>query len=56
MICYKAVERYFSEDGEQVEHLCGFGRCDDIDEARRIYRAGIHIVVITDAELLELRS
>lgn len=56
MTCYKAIEKYFNADGKQIENLCGFGYCKDLEEARKKYRAGIHILEISEAELKELQA
>lgn len=55
-MCYKAIEKYYNADGKQIEHLCGFGYCKDLEEARQTYRAGIHIYEISETELKELQE
>lgn len=56
MIRYKAIERFFDNGENEIEHLCGFGFCRDIKEAQKTYRSGIIITEISENELKELKE
>ena len=51
-VAYKAYQLY--QNGR--EHICGFGYCASLEEARSKWAKGVKVVEITDAELAELRK
>ena len=56
MKCYKAIEKYFDENGDAVNHLCGYGYCSELEEVKSEYKAGIIITEISETELQDLRQ
>lgn len=50
-MCYKAVEKYYNFEGQEIINVCGYGYCKDLEEAQSLYSARVRIEEIKESDL-----